>query len=748
MPPKDDGGDPKPLVDDPTKPGKDATKELGNGLDVGGYLGTGQKITSENGQYTLQLKDGNIVETGPDDRVLFSSETKDPHQENTSGDPRANDVGKAMGVLFDAEGLALRVNSYYQATTGWQLKADLPEGSKPTRIQLNNDGSIVIIGTDKDGKKDTVLQVVQQPDDKVKHKLVIKLHHPMGDTGEAEGYKKGVLHKTIDAVQEYMQVSVDLMGIGKASKAPDFDELLQEKTGLRDFTDQSAMIDAYSSHLDGIDAAKQELHKLALTKDEATAKVDEHARTAIQTIANIQDDLNAKLRAPGSASDAPQAVKDKPVDITYDKNGDAEAKIPAATVKYLLGALHDAVDQTHTVVAGVAAAADEGKGHIDQNSPEYKAGKKDGYDAGKKDGYSQGKADAEKANPPGSPGDATPPGDPAGDPTAQQTDYSSLFPEDLGADPDPLGLGDDQGNGTDDGTGQNTGGDKDTGDSSTDPFQQAIDKIVAAGTAGTGATNGATGTGQQGFNPANLANMMSPANMMNPANMAGGWAGMGQQLANQFNPMSQYGLPGAMSQNGTGSRTGMSPLGTAVPATANTTSPIRNANGGLVSADPSQSVGAGQAAATAAEPGRLVDMKLAADPTHSQTVPAIVSDAVTKELSNPNGTDVAAAYAGTPAAQTQNWTPIDPSQLKTGDVAQWGDNHTGLVVMRDGHPNIVVNGSMHPLDPEHAPDGGKYHAFFHPAGIDVPQKQSGSQTAQVSADAGSQMRPVRPQAQV
>ncbi len=230
--------------------------------------------------------------------------------------------------------------------------------------------------------------------------------------------------------------------------------------------------------------------------------------------------------------------------------------------------------------------------------------------------------------------------------------------------------------------------------------------------------------------------------MFNPANMMG----MGQPGSQ--NPMSQYGLPGMMGQEGSGSRMGMSPYGNTSGQAANAMSTARTTNGGTVSANPAQSLGATPNPAVAPKSGSIVDMTLKDDPNHPQTVSSIVSQAVTKEMSNPNGTDVAAAYAGTPAAQTEHWTPRDPSQLASGDVATWGDNRTGLVVMENGQPHIIINGKSQLLDPEHSPDGNRYAGFYHPAGIDVPQKSAGGQTAQVSADGGTQNRSAQPQARV
>ncbi|WP_280459263.1 hypothetical protein [Nocardia carnea] len=122
-------------------------------------------------------------------------------------------------------------------------------------------------------------------------------------------------------------------------------------------------------------------------------------------------------------------------------------------------------------------------------------------------------------------------------------------------------------------------------------------------------------------------------------------------------------------------------------------------------------------------PKSMVDMKL--PDGSSQRVSSVVSEAINRELNNPNGSDARAAYQGTPGEATAGspWVSVESSAVATGDIAQW-ENRSALVVVTDSGLQAIVNGQMVPLDPHNPPDGGQggygeFRGFFHPSGADI-----------------------------
>ncbi len=128
-----------------------------------------------------------------------------------------------------------------------------------------------------------------------------------------------------------------------------------------------------------------------------------------------------------------------------------------------------------------------------------------------------------------------------------------------------------------------------------------------------------------------------------------------------------------------------------------------------------------------------VDMKLPDGST--QKVSPAVSEAVNKELNNPNGSDARAAYTGTSAGP---WTAVDTANVRTGDVFQWAEinnsngqddttvqtDHTALVVDTNAGRQIVVNGRFVPLDTNNPPIEGEgwrseFRGFFRPSGAGI-----------------------------
>ncbi|PSR67270.1 hypothetical protein C8258_16790 [Nocardia sp. MDA0666] len=214
------------------------------------------------------------------------------------------------------------------------------------------------------------------------------------------------------------------------------------------------------------------------------------------------------------------------------------------------------------------------------------------------------------------------------------------------------------------------------------------------------------------------------------------------QRGNQNDPASQY---------------GQNPLSSALGRQANSLLPEANPAQAATGATAQQAAYTNPASAVSATPASgtpphignsMVDMKLP-DGSTPQKVPAVVADAVNRAFNNPNGSDAAAAY-GSAYAQA---TPVDPSNLHTGDVVQWADR--SAVIVREGTDNyyIITDGQMRHVDLKDLPNYdngafGKFGGFFRPAGAGDPSQQGELQahavvqpTTVVSASSTTSTRP-------
>ncbi len=121
----------------------------------------------------------------------------------------------------------------------------------------------------------------------------------------------------------------------------------------------------------------------------------------------------------------------------------------------------------------------------------------------------------------------------------------------------------------------------------------------------------------------------------------------------------------------------------------------------------------------ATAPG-MVDVELPNGAT--QKAPAIVAEAIRREIGNTEGSDAHAAYAGTPAAHS--WVPIDAAEAHTGDIVQW-KNRSALVVGFGDELYFLSNGKMVAADVDSPPDDGHgahgpFQGFFRPPGTAAP----------------------------
>lgn len=340
-----------------------------------------------------------------------------------------------------------------------------------------------------------------------------------------------------------------------------------------------------------------------------------------------------------------------------------------------------------------------------------KDGDKDKDGQGKYDeGYKAGLADGRKENPgpttpgpttpgPTTPGPTTPgattPG--AKTPGAGETqDFSKTFDDLLGKE-DPA-----------DGTGNETGKDgkdgKDgKGGSALEQVLQPIrDAITGSGATGATAAGAPAGDGGMGvMMPMMMMGMMSQ--MMQQA--------MQQQKQDEAaeRDREEREREDEEPQSAPAPNAGPAPAAPAAPPPGTTAPPVQT--------------DAPPAPPAPDTPKSMVDMKL--PDGSSQRVSSVVSEAINRELNNPNGSDARAAYQGTPGEATAGspWVSVESSAVATGDIAQW-ENRSALVVLTDSGLQAIVNGQMVPLDPHNPPDGGQggygeFRGFFHPSGADI-----------------------------
>lgn len=723
-----------PKTSDPagTPADTSAYSKLGSTINVGDSIGTGQSMTSANGNYSLALQNGNLVLTGPSGTKLWESETSDA------------DGGKTVWATFDPDGsLDVKADAYYQAVTKWSTQAGLKNAAQ---LRINDDGSLVILDSDGD-----VISTISAADT-VKHYYLVQLYRPLGRPPVLEAY--------LGTTQQWLQDVVDHMGVGKPSQAPDLAKLLSQ-AGLSDTSDRSDMVNKYTAKIDAIGTIKTKLKGDDVNVDVELGKVAQATIDGLSRIKNLIDTLNDTLRAPATAKGAPADVQQNPIDITIDMQGNLAADKPptmkAQTVSFLFGAIADCIDSVKSEVGKVNDTAQDSGSGVDKNSPSYKQGYNDGKAAGGDNGGNNGNNNGGNNNgnnnggnngannglTPGPGTQATP---------AANTDYSGLYSDLLGNGTTTTGA-DGTITTTGDGT---TGGDVLSDGSSGAPgsnptssgtaaaIDAAISKLENSGTAsgvnaGTASYGGGSGSGSGtgGSDMSSMMQMMEMMQLMNSGKSTTGSNGTDDGSGDR----GRNGAPadtqqGANPQDG---QPGQQPAA-ATPA----------ANPPAVTATPD----GGTAPTTGTK--SMVDMKL--PDGSSQEVSSVVAQAVNAELNNPNGSDARAAYDGTPGAATAGapWSAVGNSllpsgesvpDLHTGDVVQWA-NRTALVVVENGHTMLVMNGTLvqfDPMHPEQLPDDGHgaygaFQGYFHPSGADLDT--TGQQGGTVAPPANATPPPV------
>ncbi|GEM31317.1 hypothetical protein NN3_23240 [Nocardia neocaledoniensis NBRC 108232] len=313
-----------------------------NGLAAGASLGIGQKLESQNGQYSLRIDNGNLVLTGPGGTAWQSGTN--------------NDKGAIVHAAFGKDGsLDLKANAYYQALSVWSTEQKLPGAA---RLQLNNDGSLVVL----DEKNAVLGSIAKAP---VRAPLSIQLHRPLGASA--------MLRAVIDMVEERLRVaaSPEVLGTGATTKVVNLDQLLTNE-GLADTKNVSTMVTSYNGKLDRLQRVKDTLHAMTTAVDASTAEVSERRKQTLDKIEKIVSDLNDKLWEPNRVSTATTGGDGKYADISYDERGELRsAKLRPHTEEALLRTLFDAVGAVETEIKAMVAAADNSGQKIGQNVPHY-----------------------------------------------------------------------------------------------------------------------------------------------------------------------------------------------------------------------------------------------------------------------------------------------------------------------------------------------------------------------------------------
>ncbi|MQY23643.1 hypothetical protein [Nocardia macrotermitis] len=278
------------------------------------------------------------------------------------------------------------------------------------------------------------------------------------------------------------------------------------------------------------------------------------------------------------------------------------------------------------------------------------------------------------------------------------------------------------------------------GTGSTDP---------AGNSNGTGTSNGDSGNGS-GYSTTPVSDTSGTSGMGDMSSMIGQMMQMMQMQAMMRNQSDQNPNNQMQQPYPAGYQQGPATPGTPQPAQAAPATPAQN---------PAQTApnGPGTTAPPAGTPARVPGADGLVDYTFPdgrvQKVSVVVANALDAAFGNQAGTDAQAAYAqgaNTPAKWSdpkQIGERVDPSQLVTGDVATWDDNHTAIVIVwgstpggasgpdadagQGGSLEVVIDGQQKPFTPEMSGKGGDFGSFAgfaHPHGIEASATSAGDST--------------------
>lgn len=653
-------------------------------LNVGDQLDDKDALVSDNGMFRLSVENGNLVERGPDDRIVWQQKT--PGGTHIAFDSDAGHNGHYSNrlVVKDKDG-----NQVWPSEDGDdKLPGKVGKAAKDSdakQFVLGPDGNLIAYdSTDTDAKNRTADHIVWSSE------YSAPQDHLVVPQGASD-----LLINAINSANSRMKNTIDKFGKGNpklpAWAYPDESALSAAYQVVASYdpdTASGATTDAYMSALTYItdhsaDAGKDDkematkVHSLGMARSSYLSKID-------KMITELNEQLNAISMSKG---DIPQnteasvyigvasmagAVAQQAFDYA-DYSRQLAGKPPAASTDASTKATTQATTKATTQATTKASTATSSW--------------EDGYKAGRAS-VSTGGNDYYTGNPSTTTtaADTTGTGDTTG---ASAIDFSNLFGDVVGS----SGL-----------------------DSISDTTGSSSDLLGSYNgqTTDTGATG--SGSGQTTATPATESTSGSGSDMsgiMQAMELSSLMGAMKPQTQNtdpnhskddSSDQQYQDDLAGQNADQASYAGSGTDPQA-AVPPT--------------VSAPAANGV-------PPVSTGTTVDFPLPDGTTLH--LPSTVADALNRELHG-SAVTADAAYSGTPGASSADhrWTTVnDLSKLGTGDVVKWADGSDSMVVKSGANVYYVDNHQLVPLDTSN-PQGnhGAFQGFFHPTGLDAPADATG-----------------------
>ncbi|MFX0574678.1 hypothetical protein [Nocardia nepalensis] len=574
-------------------------------------------------------------------------------------------------------------------------------------VQLEKDGSVKLI----DPKTKEVVKVLREAGD-TPHAELILLYHPPEETLK--------LRKAIDEGQKALQLQVDCFAKGRAELAKDVGDWLHNH-GLADKENTSSLTLSYNeSYLDYDTRTKVHFKDLD-EKIRSIAKDTEQVNSAaFKKIMTDYEELDRQLRAVDPKTQVETVLIDRPEGVSpytwahVPSDDKHQTRIIPGVETRLIDTIDKTVQAVDKIVDDAKQKMSENEDEAGKESPEYKKGKEAGYKAGYEAGVAAGQKNNNNNNSNNDNNNNN--NNSNAENNAIPTDWSGSFKD--------LLTGGEKGGANDTaGTAQTTttGGSANPNAAALSMISAAKDKILATAKPSANRTSGGSSGGGSNSGAANANQGNSFASMMQQMQMMNLLQSLTKDKSKDHSRDSEHG-----SRNRDRYRTGDERAAQTVQAAqAAAANPLSMTQTGVVSATattPPAIVGG----------GAMVDMRL--PDGSNQKVTSSVAQAVNQEFNNPNGSNGKAAYPGS------QWTTVGSSELHTGDVVEFTNNRSALVVMQGQEPHIIVNGELVKLDTHQPPSGyGAFAGFLHPSGADV--NGTGIQQASTPAAPGAVTAP-------
>jgi hypothetical protein len=633
----------------------------------------GDYLLSPDGQYRLQLQNGQLVEYGPDGQKTWSKDVTEDDVGTEAGVSSSNteDPNTALSINSDNE---LQNN---QGDGAWITLGHTRYNHNwsSTDYSLQNDGNFV--GKQSDG---TVNDSTGYSD-KTPY-LNETIVAPVGASDQLASFISTMNKDIIDPL-------VKQFGSGEVKLK------FTEETGVsnapswvgKDLGNTSAATGTGTAH-DAWESAKNYVisHEQTWQKNDSDLtnrlnRLKAQRTTDVNGADGVIADCNQRLQSLGIPGAKAGSIKD-------ESPAYSAINVAISGVQYYVG---EYVDFSNKLAPANAMWPDGGTGPHDTKASGSGSDSTKKKDDGTKEGTTS-------SSPSAGTGSGTPSGGTGTDSTytatsSSPTNYDSLF-----------------GNATD---GAYSAGNFDsTGTGATDASYT------------TGSSYGSTyGAGASGSGVSALLGELQ-SDLANNGTASSDPSGLEQLM--EMQALSKAFDPTGNGQNNNGN-------GNSVDNNQNSdssqNSSSQNASAQSAPATAQQATAGPPAAVTApatGNPNHLVSVSLDGE---TQQVPSVVADALNKELNNPNGSNAIDAYAGTLGDSTPGhpWQQLDDlSKLQTGDVVQWQDR-SALVVHDDKGLHMIVDGQLMPLtdqttqSPPQDSFGsyGDFKGFFHPTGADL-----------------------------